>query len=297
MSKEGGKLLNMLQSLFGTGPETVYGQFNIAAEMHRKILERELFSQFQIENMPENWSAGYVLRNLFLDGYICITDTYLGVLPLRTGISGYNVFNEATECLIGNPVLGTIRRDIDKDCVLVKIFPDYGNFSPILNYYSFMLANCDSSLAVNTMNCKATNICECSDRATAESYKKAMDEIYSGKPGVFVKSGMASNITQSKVKENFVGKELLEVQKSIKNEWLTLIGVKSVNTLKRERLVTAEAESSSDMDNANIDIIRANITEGLEKANSMFNLNLKLKEKNGGSENGHNESVFNDDME
>ena len=101
--------------------------------------------------------------------------------------------------------------------------------------------------------------------------------------------------TQPKVKENFVGKELLEVQKSIKNEWLTLIGVKSVNTLKRERLVTAEAESSSDMDDANVDIIRANITEGLEKANSMFNLTLKLKEK--GEENGNNESVLNDDME
>lgn len=296
MSRERGKLRNMLQSLFGTEPETVYGQINIASQMHRKILERELFSQFQIENMPEKWSHGYFLRNLFLNGYICITDTTLGVLALQTGIAGYNVFGEPTECVIGNPVLGSIRRTIDDDCVLVKIFPDYGNFCSILDYYSFMLANCDSSIAVNTMNCKATNICECSDKATAESYKKAMDEIYSGKPGVFVKSGMASNITQSKIKENFVGKELLEVQKSIKNEWLTLIGVKSVNTLKRERLVTAEAESSSDMDNANVDIIRSNITEGLDKANSMFNLDLKLKEKEG-EKNGDDESVLNDGME
>ena len=225
----------------------------------------------------ESW----LFSDIFLSGYVCITDTNLGVLPLQTGVAGYNVFNEPTECVIGNPVLGNIRRTIDDDCVLVKIFPDYGNFCPILDYYSFMLANCDSSIAVNTMNCKATNICECSDKATAESYKKAIDEIYSGKPGVFVKSGMASNITQPKVKENFVGKELLEVQKSIKNEWLSLIGVKSVNTLKRERLVTAEAESSSNMDDANVDIIRANITEGLEKANSMFNLDLKLKEKEG----------------
>lgn len=296
MSREKGKLLNMLQSLFGSNPESVYGQFNSASEMHRKILERELFAQFQIENMPKKWSSGYFQRNLFLNGYVCITDTTMGVLPLQTGIAGYNVFNEPTECVIGNAVLGSIRRTIDDDCILVKIFPDYGNFCSILDYYSFMLANCDSSIAVNTMNCKATNICECSDKATAESYKKAMDEIYSGKPGVFVKSGMASNITQSKVKENFVGKELLEVQKSIKNEWLTLIGVKSVNTLKRERLVTAEAESSSDMDNANVDIIRANITEGLEKANSMFNLDLKLKEKEE-EKNGDNESVLNDDME
>lgn len=295
MSKMGGKLLNMLQTLFGSEPESVYGQFNSASEMHRKILERELFAQFQIENMPINWSSGYFLRNLFLNGYVCITDTNLGVLPLQTGIGGYNVFSEPTECVIGNPVLGSIIRTIDDDCVLVKIFPDYTNFCPILDYYSFMLANCDSSIAVNTMNCKATNICECSDKATAESYKKAMDEIYSGKPGVFVKSGMASNITQAKVKENFVGKELLEVQKAIKNEWLTLIGVKSVNTLKRERLVTAEAESSNDVDNANVDIIRANITEGLEKANSMFNLDLKLKEKE--KENGDNELVLNDDME
>ena len=106
---------------------------------------------------------------------------------------------------------------------------------------------------------------------------------------------MSSNITQPKVKENFVGKELLEVQKSIKNEWLTLIGVKSVNTLKRERLVTAEAESSSDMDDANVDIIRTNITDGLEKANAMFNLNLKLKEKE--KVNGINEPILDDDME
>ena len=295
MNKKDGKLLNMLQKFFGSEPETVYGQFNLASQMHRKILERELFSQFQIENMPDNWSSGYFLRNLFLNGYVCITDTSVGLVPLQTGIAGYNVFNEPTECIIANPVLGSIRRVIDEDCVLVKIFPDYGNFNPILDYYSFMLANCDSSIAVNTMNCKATNICECSDKATAESYKRAIDEIYSGKPGVFVKSGMASNITQSKVKENFVGKELLEVQKSIKNEWLTLIGVKNVNTLKRERLVTAEAESSIEADNANVDLIRANITEGLEKANTMFSLNLKLKER--GVENGNNESIFNDGME
>ena len=295
MSNNKGKLLNMLQSLFGSDPDTVYGQFNLASQIHRQILERELFSQFQIEGMPDNWSSGYFLRNLFLNGYVCITDTSVGIVPLQTGISGYNVFNEPTECVIGNPVLGSIRRVIDEDCVLVKIFPDYGNFNPILDYYSFMLANCDSSIAVNTMNCKATNICECSDKATAESYKKAMDEIYSGKPGVFVKSGMSTNITQSRVKENFVGKELLEVQKSIKNEWLTLIGVKNVNTLKRERLVTAEAESSEEADNANVDLIRANITEGLKKANAMFGLKLKLKE--GGVDDGNNEPVFNANME
>ena len=49
------------------------------------------------------------------------------------------------------------------------------------------------------------------------------------------------------------------------------------------------------MDNANVDIIRANITEGLEKANAMFNLNLKLKEKE--RENGDNEFIHNDDVE
>lgn len=296
MNRKDGKLANMLARFFGTEPDEVRGQFNIASMMHRKILERELLSQFQIDGMPEFWSSGYVLRNLFLSGFICITDTPLGILPLQTGLTGYNVFAEPTECIIANPAFNkTLRRTIDDDCVLVKIFPDYGNFNDILDYYSFMLANCDSSIAVNTMNCKATNICECSDKATAESYKKAMDDIYSGKPGVFLKTGMASNITQPKVKENFVGKELLEVQKSIKNEWLTLIGVKSVNTLKRERLVTAEAESSSDMDDANVDIIRANITQGLEKANSMFNLNLKLKEKE--KENGDNEPVLHDGME
>ena len=292
MNKKDGKLANMLQRLFGAD-----GQFNKASLMHRHILERELFSQFQIDGMPEGWSTGYFLKHLFLDGYICITDTGGGVLPLETGISGYNVFNEPSECIIGNAVLGTLRRSIDIDCVLVKIFPDFSNFCEILDYYAFMLANCDSSIAVNTMNCKNTNICECSDKATAESYKKAMDEIYSGKPGVFVKSGMASNITQPNIKENFVGKELLEVQKSIKNEWLTLIGVKNVNTLKRERLVTAEAESSVEADNANVSLIRANITEGLNKANSMFGLNLKLRGKEGDYENGNNESIHDDDME
>lgn len=292
--KNCGKLADMLARFFGTEPDEVRGQFNIASMMHRKILERELFSQFQIEGMPENWSSGYVLRNLFLNGYICITDTTLGILPLQTGLHGYNVFNEPTECVIGNPVLKTLRRKIDDECVLVKIFPDYGNFNDILDYYSFMLANCDSSIAVNTMNCKATNICECPDKASAESYKKAMDDIYSGKPGVFLKSGMSSNITQSKVRENYVGKELLEVQKAIKNEWLTLIGVKNVNTLKRERLVTAEAESSSEADNANVSLIRANITEGLKKANKMYNLSLKLKEVNA---DGNNEPVLNDDVE
>ena len=79
------------------------------------------------------------------------------------------------------------------------------------------------------------------------------------------------------------------------NEFLTEIGIDNANTDKRERLVTDEVNANDEEIRANVQHWLDNISEGFEKANSMFGLDLSVKvrsyEKINRKESGTDESA------
>ena len=57
----------------------------------------------------------------------------------------------------------------------------------------------------------------------------------------------------------------------------TDIGITSVRSDKKERMITAEAESTNEEKMSKVMLMRDNIKEGFDKANKMFRLNLKVE--------------------
>lgn len=268
---------DLVREFFARKPSDVDGVMNTSAYYYRLYLLKKLFGRFAFENIPEGWDEDYMLETLFMNGYFCVTDTEAGILPLKCGLSGVNVFDKPTTAVIANVVLGSFERIIGVDCEICQLQPNFEGVYPIINRYATLLAMCDSSIAVNLMNTKATFIFGANGKSQAETFKKMYDKISCGEPAVFMKDGLNDeNFFTIPAKQNFIAEDVQILKRKIIDEFLTEIGINNTNLDKRERLTDNEVEANDQEVIANIQCWIDNITWGIERINRMFNLNLRF---------------------
>ena len=271
---------DLLNNFFARKPKEVDGVANTSALYYRDYLLKKILSRFEFGNIPSFWDIDYFLEVLFLDGKICITDTAAGVLPLKCGLTGIGIFEQPTEVIIANPVLGNFRRNIDVDCAVIRLQYNYAGVGWMINRYATLLAMCDSGIAVNLMNSKAAYVFKASSKAQAATLQKMYDDITCGKPAVFVgeNGGLNSeDVYRMPVKENFVADDIQILKRKLVNEFLTEIGINNTNQDKRERLTDDEVNANNDEVYANIQHWYDNIKDGIDKANKLYNLGLTVK--------------------
>lgn len=248
---------------------------------YQRMLLRKAMSVFELTGCPENWDLDYVLEKIFVNGYICISDTAAGILPLECGVAGINVYNHPTTCIIANPVLGNFEKTIHETCALVKLQYNYTGIMDIITHYATKLAECDASIAVNLMNSKVAFIGLVGSKQQAQSMKLMYDKIAQGEPAVFVRGDQinADNILYNHVKENYIASEVQRLKRQIMSEFLTEIGVNNANTDKRERLTDNEVEVNDHEIQLNSSYWLEQMREGFDEANKLFGLSVKLDTK------------------
>ena len=284
---------DLVRDFFARRPSDVDGVMNTSAYYYRLYLLKKLFGRFKIENIPEGWDEDYMLETLFMSGYFVVCDTEAGVLPLRCGLTGINVFEKPTTAVIANPVLGNFERTIDVDCVVCQLQPNFEGVYPLINRYATMLAMCDSSISVNLMNTKAAFVFGASNKSQAETLKKMFDKISCGEPAVFMKDGLSEeNFFAIPAKQNYIANDVQILKRQIIAEFLTEIGINNTNMDKRERLTDDEVNANDQEVIANIQCWIDNITIGIAKINQMFELNLRFVVRDfGGRKDVKNEST------
>lgn len=298
LSRKDGHLANLLQRFFGEEPQEVYSQFNASAIMHRDELIRSAMGAISFENVPENWNVPYMKKHLLLGGYFAISDTPMGILPLRCGVTGVSVWEEPTEYIINNPRFSSeVRGVIGEDGALVRLQYNYGNICDILDFYSAMLSACDSAISVNLINSKSSMIAECDSEAEAKSFKLMIDDIQVGKPAVFVRKGLHGKLNVLRAKDTYIATDIQDLKRTIKNDFLSLFGVNNANTTKRERLISDEVNANNQELEDSISHWRECIQEGLDDANRIFGYDLHIRfplteeVKDSGTFEGYTQSI------
>lgn len=282
MSKFNKAFDDLRRAFFAERPRDVDGIRNRSALYYRRWMLRKVFAIFELSGVPEAWDLDYFWTHLFIDGGVCITDTDMGVLALQTGWSGINVYNHPTECVVANPVLGSFRRTIGKDCVLMHLQYDYNGIGYLLDRYSYLLASCDEAISVNLMNSRVAAVFQAETKAQAESIKKAYDSISMGEPMVVLKdsalmSNRGNDIFFAHVKENFIAQDVEILKHMIINDFLTEIGIANSGEDKRERVQSAEVDANNSATAVNIIHWKENLENGIFEANEMFGLDLSIK--------------------
>lgn len=272
---------DLINNFFARRPKDVDGLANQSAIYYRNKLLRLIFQRFEFSGIPDTWDLDYMLMHLFIEGHICVTDTAVGVVPLKCGITGINIYEEPTEVIIANPVLGNLRRTIGEDCELIRIQFDYLGINWILDRYSALLAMCDSGIAVNLMNTKATWIFGATSKQQAETFKAIYDKITLGEPAVFTTNEHSGILKETlytmPAKQNFIADDIQLLKRKIINEYLTDIGINNTNLEKRERLTDDEVNANNDEVLANIQHWYNNINEGIKRVNEHYSLNISCK--------------------
>ena len=175
--------------------------------------------------MPENWAENYFLYSLYTWGYVAVVNTdKFGVIPQECGLYGYNVMYQPTNAIISNPLLkGNLRPRIDKECVVMKLQPDYTGILDIVYFYSNLMACAAESTAVNLINSKFSYVFFAANKSQAESMKKIYDEFSSGNPAVVADKLLLNDegkptwqlFTQN-VAQNYIADKNLAVMRRIK---------------------------------------------------------------------------------
>ena len=266
-------LYNALRS-----PSTVHVKNTRLRNYFRKYLMQKAISVFKW-NIPDEWDKDYFLYTLYGSGFIAVlnTDRY-GVICQQCAPGGYNLYYRPSYVIVTNPLLkDTLTLKIDKDCILIKLQPDYSSITDIVGFYADQLALCSEAMGVNLVNTKSGVVFGAEGKARAESYKKMFDNLSEGDPAVVIDKKLLNDdgtpawfpFTQN-IKELYVTSDILSDMRKIEAMFDTEIGIPNANTDKRERLIADEVNANNVETATRCELWMETVRKELDKANAMF---------------------------
>lgn len=265
-------------------PSTVHVKNTRLRRYFRKYLFQKAISVFKWQ-LPEEWDKDYFLYTLFGLGYIAVVDTdQYGVICQGGALGGYNLYYRPSYIIITNPLIkGTITANLDTDCALIKLQPDYGSIMDLVGYYADQLAIAAESLGINMLNVKSGTVFGAESKAKAESYKKMYDTLSDGDPAVVIDKKLLDDqgkptwfpFTQH-IKESYVVTDILSDMRKIESMFDTDIGIPNANTDKRERLITDEVNANNVETATRCELWLETLRKGIDKANSKYGLTISV---------------------
>lgn len=265
-------------------PSTVHCKNTYLQRYFRKYLLQKAISVFKW-NLPDEWDEDYFKYVLYGIGYIAVLETRsFGVICQGGALGGYNLYYKPSYIMISNPLLKeTITANIDIDCAIIKLQPDYSSIMDIVGYYADQLALSAEALGMNMVNVKTGVVFGAKDKTQAESYKKMFDKMQTGNPAVFVDKQLLDDAGKpnwypfvQNMKEQYIADNILSDMRKIEAMFDTDIGIPNANTDKKERLVTDEINANNVETATRCELWLDSIRKGIDKANEMFNLSLSV---------------------
>lgn len=261
-------------------------QNKTAGFFYRYLLEKAI-SVFKW-TIPKTWNEDYFTYVLYLAGYVGIVKTDdFGVIPQFGTLAGYNVYYAPARFLFTNPLIGTRDLKIHEECELFKLQGDYLGIADLVGYYAGQMALLSEAVAMNSTNSKLSKIFWAKDQASAESFKKAYDQIASGSPFTVIdkdlknktedqKSALSWEWFSENLRENYLVSDMLSDLRKLENDFCTAVGIPNANTDKRERLITDEVNANNVETSTRAARWLERLKECAERVNNMYDLDVSV---------------------
>lgn len=235
--------------------------------------------------MPKQWAQNYFLYVLYCWGYVAIVNTdKFGVIPQGCSLKGYNVMYQPTHAVIANPLLsGILEPQIDTQCTLIRLQPDYGSIMDKVNFYADVMALSAETVGTNLFNSKLAYVFAATSKRDAESFKKLYDQIASGEPAAVISKDLFNEdgspnwlMFNQDLKNSYIVSEIMDDMRKWELKFMTDLGIPNSNTEKKERLIEAEVESNDVEVKLWADQALDSLKDGCEKARNMFGIELSV---------------------
>ena len=255
--------------------------------------KRLLTSMFEWDNLPDGISYRFIEKYLYSHGCVVFFKNSMGFFQVaRATIMHRNCYEEPVAFKTYDI---TGHQEIVKACDCVAIYNNAFMEGEALNvqFFAKRLSNIEKTIDCNLQQLKHPTIVACPE-SQVETVRAFYAKMQNGEPFIPVDSSFFEEnrweVWDMKA-QNHV-RELQEVKHDYENEGLTFFGINNVNILKRERLITGEANQN----NEQIELMkntryRARF-EAVQQINEKWGLDIKvrlsteyLEEVEGGSEN------------
>lgn len=281
--------MNNYYETYGGGqnisPTGVNGTDNITFNYYQRILLEKIMGVFKFENIPDTWNKQYLLHILLTEGLVIACKTQQGNFALRGSAYNLNVYLEPLKARVTSNNIVMFDGSIGVDCEIIYLRPYlnavYLGVMDIVNRYAQKLASAEGSLDMTIINSRVSHIFRGKTTAELKSYQKMYDDITNGKPSAFLLEDVnelenkpTNQIDLLNVKNTFVGRELMELRRSLMNEFLTNVGIDNANTDKRERLNAEEVNVNNTETKCMANYWLGNINDCLTRVNALFGFNI-----------------------
>ena len=239
-------------------------------------------SMFVWENLPESCNARYLEECLYYKGQAALLkDELYSFINTQAASNGYlNIYGLPTSLNCYSYQYNSIRNlytglegTEDKDCILVMNNWQRVPTAATIELFAQRLAECDMVCTVNIKSQRTPVLI-----AVDENQRLMMENLYAqydgNRPFIFgdknqVGDGVVKSINTG---APFVADKIMEYKKEIWNEALQFLGVNSLQTEKKERLITDEASSNNELINLNLQSMLVPRQEAAEQFNKLFGL-------------------------
>lgn len=294
-------------------PTSVKSRNNKAFDFWCRVLYERIAYSLKITTPWEdsqNAQINLLKYTLFRVGFgLVAQDKKFGSFFMPCTVHGCGFLYQPIKAVIANPLLEK-EYTIDEDCAIVKLRPDYRGCWDIIAYFAEKLSLVDNSMNIALINSKNAFMLFAKNKAAAQAMKKGQDLINSGEPSIVFDSRVLvkdDNVSGSEpiIKLDFkplenvqVALSTFELYTNLLNEFDNMIGI---NTLpysnKKERMVVDEANSKKVESQSMVTVWKEEIEKGFNKANELFNLNLKVELRNDEDGDGLPETTLSEEAE
>ena len=245
-------------------------------------------SMFEWVNLPESCNARYLEECLYykgqasllkdeLYGFIntqCASNGYLNIYGLPSSLNCYSYqYNSIRNLYTG------LDGQEDKDCVLVMNNWQRIPTSSTIELFCQRLAEAEMTASVN-IKAQKTPVLIVVD----ENQRLMMENLYAqydgNKPFIMGDKNQlsADSIRSINTGAPFIADKIMEYKKQIWNEALQFLGINTLQTEKKERLITDEASSNNELINLNLQSMLVPRQEACKQFNKLFGLEGTDKE-------------------
>ena len=245
-------------------------------------------SMFEWVNLPDSMNARYLEECLYykgqasllkdeLYGFIntqCASNGYLNIYGLPSSLNCYSYqYNSIRNLYTG------LDGAEDKDCILVMNNWERIPTASTIELFCQRLAEAEMTAQVN-IKAQKTPVLITVD----ENQRLMMENLYAQYDGnrPFImgdKNQMGNDFIKSiNTGAPFIADKIMEYKKQIWNEALQFLGINTLQTEKKERLITDEASSNNELINLNLQSMLVPRQEACKQFNKLFGLEGTDKE-------------------